>query len=118
MGNTLKIVVSILLQAGVGYFLALYINYLMGVPDRFFEIVAAGGNAFGVWIMGFFLSGLNNHLQGIHLGARFIATTFGAFIGSIIVFLFGSTHWLEIPLIPLVLSLIGYHFIFFIKVRK
>jgi ABC-type thiamin/hydroxymethylpyrimidine transport system permease subunit len=117
MESFVKVLISIILQAFVGYFLALYVIYIFETPQDYQEMVASLLNAIGIWSMGFFLSGLNNHLEGIHIIARLVAALFGAFIGSIIVYLLGSTHWLEIPLIPIVLSLIGYHFIFFIKAR-
>ncbi|QNL21544.1 hypothetical protein HZR84_06210 [Hyphobacterium sp. CCMP332] len=118
MGNTLKVLLSIILQALMGYFLALYVIHLFETPDRFQPLIAAGFNVLGVWGMGFFLEGLNNHLEGIHLLARLIASVFCAFIGVIILFIFGTTHWMEIPIMPLIGALIGYHFIFFIKVRR
>lgn len=118
MENSLKVLLSLVLQALVGYFLALYVIYLFETPEEYQTLVASGCNALGVWGMGFFLGGLNNHLKDIHIIARLIASVFGAFCGMILVFLVGSTHWLEVPVIPLLGALIGYHFIFFIKVRK
>lgn len=118
MGNTIKILLSLILQTLMGYFLALYLIHLLETPDRYQPLIAAGCNVLGVWGMGFFLQGLNNHLEGIHLGARLIASVFCAFIGVITLFIIGTTHWMEIPIMPLLGALIGYHFIFFIKVRK
>lgn len=115
MGKSLKILISLVLQALLGYFFALYVIHLFEPPEQFNGLVAAVCNTFGVWSMGYFLERINDHLKGIHIVARFFAAAFGAFIGLIVVFIFGSTHWLEIPLIPLLGALMGYHFIFFIK---
>lgn len=118
MTGSLKVLVSLLLQALIGYFLALFIIHTIEIPERYQILIASACNVLGVWGMGFFLEGLNHHLKGIHIVARFFAALFGAFCGMILVFLVGSTHWLDIPIIPLLGALIGYHFIFFIKVNR
>ena len=117
MGNFLKVLLSLIMQSLMGYLLALYVIHLLDTPEEYQALLAGACNVIGIWGMGFFLEGLNNHLEGIHIIARFFAALFGAFIGVIIVAVFGSTHWLEIPIIPLVLALMGYHFIFFIRTK-
>ncbi len=117
MGKTLKVLLSLLLQTLMGYFIALYFIHLLDTPDRYQPLLAAGCNVAGVWGMGFFLEGLNNHLKGIHIIARLVASAFGAFVGVMILFVIGTTHWMEIPIMPLLGALMGYHFIFFIRTK-